>query len=67
MDIKFLAHLEKSLADIKEQGLLKPERIIESPQQAAIQVQHHDVINLCANNYLGLANHPFVLETAKKP
>lgn len=66
MDKNFLAHLEQSLSDIREQGLLKPERVIESPQQASIFVHEQDVINLCANNYLGLANHPFVLETAKK-
>lgn len=64
MDKQFLAHLESSLEEIKQQGLLKPERVIESPQQANILVQHQEVINLCANNYLGLANHPFVIERA---
>lgn len=64
MDKQFLAYLESSLEEIKQQGLLKPERVIESPQQANISVQHQEVINLCANNYLGLANHPFVIEKA---
>ncbi len=64
MDKQFLVHLETSLEDIKQQGLLKPERVIESPQQAHISVQNQELINLCANNYLGLANHPFVIEKA---
>ena len=64
MDKQFLAYLENSLEDIKQKGLLKPERVIETPQQAHIFVQNQEVINLCANNYLGLANHPFVIEKA---
>jgi glycine C-acetyltransferase len=64
MDMQFISHLQASLEDIKQQGLLKPERILQSPQQADITVSDHDVINLCANNYLGLANHPFVIESA---
>jgi glycine C-acetyltransferase len=66
MDKKLITHLENSYAEIKSQGLLKPERIIESPQQALIDVQGQQVINLCANNYLGLAHHPFVMEAAEK-
>jgi glycine C-acetyltransferase len=66
MDKKLITHLENSYAEIKSQGLLKPERIIESPQQALIDVQGQPVINLCANNYLGLAHHPFVMEAAAK-
>jgi glycine C-acetyltransferase len=64
MNMKFLQHIKTSLEDIKSQGLLKPERVIQGPQQAEIHVQQGEVINLCANNYLGLANHPFVLEKA---
>ncbi|NDH08028.1 MAG: glycine C-acetyltransferase [Gammaproteobacteria bacterium] len=61
--LNFLTH---ALADIKAQGLLKPERIILSPQQATIEVGAKNVVNLCANNYLGLASHPFVIEAAHK-
>ncbi len=64
MNLKFLDHLQQSLSDITQQGLLKPERVIEGPQQAEISVGHKQMINLCANNYLGLASHPFLLETA---
>ena len=66
MENQFILHLQESLLDIKKQGLMKPERVIESPQQANIFVQEHEVVNLCANNYLGLANHPFVIETAHR-
>lgn len=66
MTQQYLDYLENSLSEIQQQGLMKPERVIDGPQQAAIQVHHHEVINLCANNYLGLANHPFVLDTAEK-
>jgi glycine C-acetyltransferase len=64
MDKEFILHLKASLEDIKQQGLLKPERVIESAQQANIVVKNQEVINLCANNYLGLANHPFLIEQA---
>jgi glycine C-acetyltransferase len=58
----FLAH---KLSDIERAGLFKRERIIESPQQAEIRVGRGDsVLNLCANNYLGLANHPAIVEAA---
>jgi glycine C-acetyltransferase len=66
MTQQYLDFLETSLAEIQRQGLLKPERVIEGPQQADIQVQHQHVLNLCANNYLGLANHPFILDVAEK-
>lgn len=66
MDLKFLEHLQHSLTEIKEQGLLKPEHVLQGPQQSKIQVQNREVINLCANNYLGLANHPIVLQAAHK-
>jgi glycine C-acetyltransferase len=49
---------------IKEAGLYKSERIITTPQSANINTQNKDVLNLCANNYLGLSSHPEVLEAA---
>ncbi|WP_421875187.1 glycine C-acetyltransferase [Marinoscillum sp.] len=59
--------LEKEIADIKEAGLFKEERIITSPQDAVIKLNDgKEVINFCANNYLGLSSHPRVIEAAKK-
>jgi glycine C-acetyltransferase len=59
--------LEKELAAIKEAGLYKEERIITTPQGADIKVSTgQEVINFCANNYLGLSSHPKVIEAAKK-
>lgn len=52
------------LADLKSQGLEKRERQIESPQGASIRVNGRDVVNFCANNYLGLANHPEIVAAA---
>ena len=66
MQGNYLNFLTQALADIKAQGLLKPERIILSPQQATIEVGAKNVVNLCANNYLGLASHPFVIDAAHK-
>ncbi len=58
--------LEKELNDIKSAGLYKKERIIVSPQGADIKVDNgKDVLNFCANNYLGLSSHPKVIEAAK--
>lgn len=51
-------HLSKTLAEIREAGLYKGERLIESSQSASIQVAGKEVLNFCANNYLGLANDP---------
>lgn len=59
-------YLCNSLAEITEAGLYKNERIIESPQSAAIEVKGKEVLNFCANNYLGLSNHPRLIEGAKK-
>ena len=63
---KMKEHLCQTLAEIKEAGLYKNERLIESPQQAAIQVGGKEVLNFCANNYLGLSNNPRLIEAAKK-
>ena len=58
--------LTKEIADIKEQGLYKTERIINTPQSSHIGVVGgKEVINLCANNYLGLANHPEIIKAAQ--
>tara|TARA_B100000902_G_C27234897_1_gene876841 strand:- start:29 stop:1192 length:1164 start_codon:yes stop_codon:yes gene_type:complete len=54
----------KQLEDIKKSGLYKDERIIESPQNSTIRVGNKDVLNFCSNNYLGLSNHPKVIESA---
>lgn len=59
-------HLTKQLIEIKEAGLYKDERLIVSPQQANIKVKGEEVLNFCANNYLGLSNHPRLIEAAKK-
>lgn len=63
---KFQDHLQKELADIKEAGLYKDERVITSQQKADITVSTGDnVLNFCANNYLGLSNHPRLINAAK--
>ncbi len=63
----FQAFLQKELEGIKNAGLYKEERIITSAQQAAIKVSTgKEVLNFCANNYLGLANSPELIEAAKK-
>ncbi|HPF09899.1 MAG TPA: glycine C-acetyltransferase [Flavobacteriaceae bacterium] len=63
---KIKEHLEKELQDIKDQGLYKKERIITSPQGAVIKIASgEEVINFCANNYLGLSSHPEVIQAAK--
>ncbi|MBL4655405.1 MAG: glycine C-acetyltransferase [Bacteroidia bacterium] len=59
--------LEKELVNIKEAGLYKNERVIVSPQGAEIKLESgKEVINFCANNYLGLSSHPKIIEAAKK-
>jgi len=57
--------LESELADIEKAGLYKNEREIESSQSDIIKVNGKNVINFCANNYLGLSNHPLIIESAK--
>ncbi len=66
MNEQLKERLAIELEEIKKADLFKRERIIESPQGAVIHVDGKDVINLCANNYLGLSSHPKVLEAAKK-
>ena len=61
----FYAHLQTELAGVREAGLYKSERIISSPQGAVVRTADgREVINLCANNYLGLSSHPQVIEAA---
>jgi len=67
MYTKLQSHLREQLDDIRSKGLYKSERIITSPQNAHVGVTgKKDVLNLCANNYLGLADHPRVIAAAKK-
>ena len=67
MYTNFQEHLQKELADIKEAGLYKNERIIASPQSGEITLQDGSkVLNFCANNYLGLANNPQLIAAAKE-
>ncbi len=63
---KIQQHLQQELADIREAGLYKTERIIESEQRADIQVGGKTVLNFCANNYLGLSNNPRLIKAAKE-
>jgi len=58
--------LASELGEIREAGLYKSERIIASPQQANVRVGDGNVLNFCANNYLGLADHPAVIEAAQE-
>ena len=67
MPEKFYQRLSGQLEDIRTEGLYKEERVITSPQQAEIRVgRGEEVINFCANNYLGLANSPELIEAAKR-
>ena len=63
---KMKEHLAQTLSEIREAGLYKEERLIESPQRAAIQVAGKEVLNFCANNYLGLSDHPRLIEASKR-
>src|SRR6476619_831478 len=58
--------LEGTLDEIREAGLFKNERVIESPQEARIEVGGREVLNMCANNYLGLSDHPKIVDAAHK-
>ncbi|GAB4195029.1 MAG: glycine C-acetyltransferase [Sandaracinaceae bacterium] len=64
VDRDYLDHLSRELESLKEQGLFKEERVITSPQDAVIRSGGREVLNFCANNYLGLANHPRLVEAA---
>ncbi|MDP3559655.1 MAG: glycine C-acetyltransferase [Legionellaceae bacterium] len=66
MSQAFLEYLQGQINLLKEEGLYKKERRIDSQQQSNIRVNDHQVINFCANNYLGLANEPWVMEKAQE-
>src|SRR5438067_4392180 len=63
-DTRLRELLRTQVDDLKSKGLYKRERLIQSPQGTAITVNGREVINFCANNYLGLANHPAIVEAA---
>ena len=66
MSQKYFVYLQNEIEQLKEIGLYKTERVIASPQQANITLSDHScVLNFCANNYLGLANHPALIEAAQ--
>jgi glycine C-acetyltransferase len=65
MDQAFYTRLEAQMAELRRAGLYKSERALESPQGASISVAGREVLNLCANNYLGLANHPKLIAAAE--
>ena len=66
MNINFKKHLQTELDTIKKDGLYKEERVIVNPQGRSIKVNTGDnVLNFCANNYLGLSSHPDVVKAAK--
>ena len=67
MDQPFLDRLARQCDDLKAQGLFKPERVLGSPQQPVVRLADgRELINLCANNYLALANHPSIREAAHR-
>jgi glycine C-acetyltransferase len=66
MSSAFYQQIQKQIEEVKEEGLYKSERIITSAQKAAVAISTgEEVLNFCANNYLGLANHPALIEAAK--
>jgi len=67
LDQTFLDRLARQCDDLRSQGLFKPERVLASPQQPVIRLANgREFINLCANNYLALANHPSIREAAHR-
>jgi len=73
MSKDYIAHLSAQIDDLKQQGLFKEERVMISPQAAVVQVEdaftpshNSEVINFCANNYLGLANHPVLIKAGQE-
>ncbi|MEQ6249598.1 glycine C-acetyltransferase [Sulfitobacter sp. HNIBRBA3233] len=65
MSSSFLDHLSRTRDHIEAEGLLKSERAFTSPQKPRLRIGDRDIINLCANNYLGLANHPDLIAAAQ--
>ena len=63
---KIQNQLENTINEIREAGLYKNECVIESPQDARIEVSNQEVLNMCANNYLGLSDHPAIVAAAHK-
>jgi len=66
MNASFLERLSADLASLKEQGLYKSERVLAGPQGGVVRTGDREVVNLCANNYLGLANHAALREAAHR-
>jgi glycine C-acetyltransferase len=66
MSQAFLERLRSDTAALREQGLYKSERVLAGPQGGVVRAGGHELINLCANNYLGLANHPAVRAAAQR-
>jgi glycine C-acetyltransferase len=66
MDAAFYQRFDADLEELRKQGLFKSERVISSPQSGQIRANDAEVINLCANNYLGLASHPAIREAAHR-
>src|SRR6201988_2030637 len=66
MNQAVIERLRGELAALREQGLYKSERVLAGPQGGVVHAGGREVINLCANNYLGLANHPAVREAARR-
>ena len=67
MDRDFLERLDRQTTDLRGEGLFKPERVLTSPQQPVVRLgDGREVVNLCANNYLALANHPSLREAAHR-
>ncbi|MBL8183258.1 MAG: aminotransferase class I/II-fold pyridoxal phosphate-dependent enzyme, partial [Blastocatellia bacterium] len=62
----FKEHLQSTINDIREAGLYKNERVIDGPQDAHIDVNGREVLNMCANNYLGLSDHPAIVDAARR-
>jgi len=67
LDRDFLERLDRQTTDLRGEGLFKPERVLTSPQQPVVRLgDGREVVNLCANNYLALANHPSLREAAHR-
>ena len=66
MNHAVIERLRGELAGLREQGLYKSERVLAGPQGGVVRAGDREVINLCANNYLGLANHPSVRAAAQR-